>query len=113
MNRVLAEVKESGKILWRNMQESHGGVIFHLLIAALHGVCPCLGRIGKLLGVQKTAAMRLAVGQQDMDALAAKYRQIDLELNAKKTKIMIMSPSKAQPDLSILLEGKEIEKRRR
>uniref|UniRef100_A0A914CWK3 Reverse transcriptase domain-containing protein n=1 Tax=Acrobeloides nanus TaxID=290746 RepID=A0A914CWK3_9BILA len=48
--------------------------------------------------------------QQDMDALAAKYRQIDLELNAKKTKIMIMSPSKAQPDLSVLLEGKEIEK---
>jgi len=46
---------------------------------------------------------------KDMKNLAEKYDEIELALNAKKTKCMLMSPSNAKVELEVTIGGERIE----
>src|SRR2546430_14881894 len=48
VHSALASIVEACKTLWRDVQKSHCGIILHLLIAALHGVCVPLGGVSQL-----------------------------------------------------------------
>uniref|UniRef100_A0A914CP56 Uncharacterized protein n=1 Tax=Acrobeloides nanus TaxID=290746 RepID=A0A914CP56_9BILA len=44
-----------------------------------------------------------------MDQLAAKYEEMDLSLNSKKSKFMLMTPGHKRPDISVKIGGEVIE----
>jgi hypothetical protein len=67
MYGVLAKIEEPGKAIGRDIESE--SALLYLFVAALDGICSCLGDVVELIGVKEAIPARLTVGEQDVDAL--------------------------------------------
>jgi hypothetical protein len=64
---MLAQIKKRGKAFWSDIEGR--STLLHLLVATLHGIGSTLSGISESMSIKKMITARLAIREEDMNAL--------------------------------------------